>query len=105
MGMYGRKDEIDTGKMSVGNHGRRKKSKEWLGLSAYILGEGVERYLECLKDLPDKEYIKEFREILEYFKPRARDKQANDDNSRMVLAVVSKVLDEKPNRHIIDGEY
>lgn len=55
--------------------GRKKGSKNkrtlhWQEMGEYIVTEGVERYVEILKKLPDKEFQDRFESIVEYFKPK-----------------------------------
>jgi hypothetical protein len=46
------------------------KRAAWDQLSEYILGEGVDRYMSIINELPDNDFLDRFENILEYFKPK-----------------------------------
>lgn len=46
------------------------KVMAWERLGEYIINEGADRYLETLRNLPDKEFNYEYRAVMEFFKPK-----------------------------------
>jgi len=66
----------------VPGSGKKKGSKDqktlaWERIGEYVIGEGADRYLQIIGNLPDKEFLNEFRAIVEYFKPKL---QRSDNN-------------------------
>jgi len=47
-----------------------KKTESWERLGGFLIDEGAERYEKYLNTLKDKAFAEEFRNILEYFKPK-----------------------------------
>ncbi|HUT43098.1 MAG TPA: DUF5681 domain-containing protein [Desulfobacterales bacterium] len=47
-----------------------RKSVEWIELHEYLLGEGLNRFAQLLRDSDDDKFIKLYIQILEYFKPK-----------------------------------
>jgi len=47
-----------------------KKTLAWEKLGEFIINEGADRYMELLLSSEDKAFAEEFRNILEYFKPK-----------------------------------
>ena len=45
------------------------KVQAWNEISDYVTGPGAYRYLSLLMDLPDKEYMNRYENLIEYFKP------------------------------------
>ncbi len=61
----------------VPGSGKKKGSKDqktlaWERIGEYVIGEGADRYVNIITKLPDKEFLNEFRAVLEYFKPKLR---------------------------------
>ena len=46
------------------------KTRSWQDLCNYLLNEGVEKYLKYVETLEPQEFTKEFKDILNYIRPR-----------------------------------
>jgi len=46
------------------------KVEAWERIGEYVIGEGADRYLKIMQEMPDKEFTKEFQAIIEYFHPK-----------------------------------
>lgn len=47
-----------------------KKTLAWERIGEYLIGEGADRYLQVISKLPDKDFLIEFRAMIEYFRPK-----------------------------------
>ena len=52
------------------SHGQQAKTKQWLELHESIVTTHAKRFNQVLTDLPDDEFAKLFKDILNYFKPK-----------------------------------
>ncbi len=66
---------FQKGIVKVPGSGKKKGSKDqktlaWERIGEYVIGEGADRYLQIIGNLPDKDFLIEFRAMIEYFKPK-----------------------------------
>jgi len=50
--------------------GKTKKTKQWEELAESIVTIHAERFNKVLTDLPDEDFVKIYKDILNYFKPK-----------------------------------
>jgi len=70
------------GRFATGNPGRPKgsknrKTKAWEELGKYMVEEGTERVREVLRNCNNDEFLKHFKDLLQYFKPQLQRQQQN----------------------------
>lgn len=65
----------NSGKFKKGNPGRPKgikdkRTRTWDDLGEYLVNEGAQRVMEVMSNLDDEEFIRHFKDLMEYFKPK-----------------------------------
>jgi len=83
----------------VPGSGKKKGSKDqktlaWERIGEYLIGEGADRYLSIITKLPDKEFLIEFRAIIEYFRPKLTRAQVQKEVSTELTDAILKLFDE-----------
>ena len=69
-----------------------KKQERWDELVSYLMNEGVDRYINAIRQLEDDEYVNRFTQILNYVKPRL---QAIDQtNSGPMKIIITNEQDD-----------
>jgi hypothetical protein len=49
---------------------KNKKTQQWDDLGDWLVAEGATRYMRCLMESDNENYMKRFEMALEYFKPK-----------------------------------
>lgn len=72
---------------SKSKRGKSIKTKAWEQLGEYIINDGADRYLTLLNNMNNKEFLFEFKAIIEFFKPKqARIETRNEDENRLKVS-------------------
>ena len=78
-------------------------SEEWNVLAAAMEGRFAKKFMEKLDALPDKEFVRIYPKMLEYFKPKVTRKEplppADGDN---VIRIEILQIRDDGSKHIID---
>ncbi len=72
-----------TGGRKTGSINKRTKigAKKWSKLENYLLGPGLEKFINELDKLSGKDFTNNFKEVIEYVKPKqARTEHVGDPN-------------------------
>lgn len=82
----------------VPGSGKKKGSKDrktlaWERIGEYVIGEGADRYVNILSNLPDKDFLFEFRAIVEYFKPRLQRAEIQTEISTDHIKAIEKAFE------------
>lgn len=70
-----------------------KKTLAWERLGKYLIGEGAQRYELYLMTLDEKKFAEEFRNILEYFKPKQQRTDLTSGNKPIIINFNTKLKD------------
>lgn len=69
-----------------------KKQERWDELVSYLMDEGIDRYIQAIRQLKDDEYVNRFTQILNYVKPKL---QAIDQtNSGPMKIIITNEQDD-----------
>ena len=80
-----------------------KESKEWEKLALRFDGDYTERFMAVLDNLPDREYVRTYVKLLEYFKPKIIRKDTTPaDKVDNVINIQILQVDEDGKKVIID---
>jgi len=74
--------------------GKHKKTKEWEALAESIVTTHAERFNTVLKDLPDEDFVKIYKDILNYFKPKMQH-VTQESEEKQVGPVEIKIINPK----------
>jgi len=91
---------FQKGISKVPGSGKKKGSKDqktlaWERIGEYVIGEGADRYLQIISDLPDKDFLNEFRAIVEFFRPKLRRSEITAEvNSNELSAKIRTVYEQ-----------
>lgn len=63
-----------------------KKQERWNELVSYLMDEGIDRYINAIRNLEDDEYVNRFTQILNYVKPKLQAiDQTNSGPMRIII--------------------
>jgi hypothetical protein len=69
---------------------KNKKTLQWEALGKFITEKGAEKLMKVLEAQDDKEFIKSYGAILEYFKPKlARTELTGKDGDDLIINTVN----------------
>ena len=73
-------------KYAVGRHQKSEKGILWESLKDYIMGDGLERYLDELTKADPETFMKHYLAILEFVRPRLQRQQVevSTDQTRTI---------------------
>ena len=73
------------------------KVEAWERLGEYIINEGADRYLEYIRQLPEKDFIYEFRAVMEFFKPKLQRAEVKHEevNPTDIQLPIFKIVHDK----------
>ncbi len=86
------------------------KAEQWDTLGSYLTDAGAKKYLAWVKTLKGKDFAREYKEMLNYFKPKQQSQQIKQDTSINISLLpqdnnVLKVLGDGDNEiKVIDNE-
>jgi hypothetical protein len=101
-------DYIDskTGKFKPGNPGGGRpkgvpseRTKRWEELGEYLVTRGAERTMNMLDSLSDEEFIKHYKDLLEYFKPKQSRIEAKVESTHTTITIEAPT----PKRSLGEG--
>ena len=72
---------------------KNQKTLAWERIGEYVIGEGADRYISIITTLPDKEFLTEFRAIIEYFRPKLTRTQVQREISNELSESISKAFE------------
>ena len=83
------------------------KAVQWDTLGEYLTASGAKKYLAWVKTLKGKEFAREYKEMLNYFKPKQQSQQIKQDTSINIRLLgadnnILNVLGSKEEEELLD---
>jgi hypothetical protein len=73
------------------------KTTQWDTLGNYLVNEGLDRFLEYLKNVHDKTYAEYYMRLIEYFKPKVMrvNSSVNEKEPLIIKIIESTISDDE----------